>query len=174
MCDTGGRAAAAGIIIIIIIILLTLNTAYPGSIWARDQAAAGWSYWVISCCLQSMKTRVWSMIQSRKLSRVFVRCPARETSECWAVVRGAAGAAQWMIVWTAVVSRNTGTIINNIEAVINVPRPSIISNLHNNLASHNYSASVHPVNTRVREMITQQLWLELQTNHRRSFRNHRE
>ena len=48
VCDTGGRAAAAGLIIIIIIILLTLNTAYPGYIWARDQAAAGWSYWVIS------------------------------------------------------------------------------------------------------------------------------
>ena len=46
MCDTGGRAA--GLIIIIIITILTLNTAYPGSIWARDQAAgAGWSYWVI-------------------------------------------------------------------------------------------------------------------------------
>ena len=49
VCDTGGRAAAGLIIIIIIIItILTLNTAYPGSIWARDQAAgAGWSYWVI-------------------------------------------------------------------------------------------------------------------------------
>ena len=49
VCDTGGRAAA-GLIIIIIIILLTLNTAYPGSIWARDQPAAGWSYcyWVVS------------------------------------------------------------------------------------------------------------------------------